>query len=316
MKSRKIGAAFSALTAAACFTATASAYLEVPSETTSFLTATADNWRLSISSSYGVDYTRLDTIRAVVEVTDAQAYETDKENGLYSDGETAFADFTGAMSFGGAEWLQFNVESLSDCDAGDETAEVRALSDGTYLITAYLPEGTEPSPLLSSISLAEWGNRSSDYSLRIRSFGLYAEDLEPIVVFDASGEQIDPPELLIPDDSYGGSAADPEFTEGEPEETESAETAAEDAPAANEPEETEPAETTTAAELTETTSEEAAENASAEAVQTQSAPPAQAIGSAGFAARDSGLTIVMIAAGVLIVAAAVGIVMVSLKKRK
>lgn len=306
MKLKKIGAVLSALTAAAFFTTAASAYLAVPPEQTDFLSAVIDSWRLSISSGYEVDYTKLETIRAVVEVTDGEAYQTDKKNGFYSDGETAFTDFTGALAFNGTEWLQFNMTGLSDTDAGTETAEVRALGDGKYLLTGYLPEGTEPSPLLSTISLLEWGNRSPDYSLRILSFGLYTDGLEPIIVFGEDGNQIDPPEIVIPN----GSEEEPE--EEQPEETTAAETEAQSeetttAEAETQPEETDaPAETTGSAE----------ETAPAEPAQTQSAPPAQAIHSDSFASRDSGLMIVMIAAGVLVVGAIVGIILVSMKKRK
>lgn len=300
MRLKKIGAALSALTAAALFTTAASAYLEVPSEKSDFLNASADNWRLSISSSYDVDYTKVETIRAVIEITDEEAYQTDKENGFYSDGETAFADFTGVVAFGGAEWLQFSVESLTDTDADTEVAEVRSLGDGQYLLTAYLPEGTEPSPLLTSISLAEWGNRSPDYSLRLLSFGLYADGLEPIVVFGADGEQIDPPEIVIPD----ASEEEPEET-AEPEEEQPEETTTAKA-------ETQPAETEAPAETTES----AEETAPAETVQTQSAPSAQAINSESFASRDSSLMIVLIAAGVLVVGAVIGIIVVSMNKRK
>lgn len=304
MRLKKIGAALSALTAAALFTTAASAYLEVPSEKSDFLNASADNWRLSISSSYDVDYTKVETIRAVIEITDEEAYQTDKENGFYSDGETAFADFTGVVAFGGAEWLQFSVESLTDTDADTEVAEVRSLGDGQYLLTAYLPEGTEPSPLLTSISLAEWGNRSPDYSLRLLSFGLYADGLEPIVVFGADGEQIDPPEIVIPD----ASEEEPEET-AEPEEEQPEETTTVKA-------ETQPAETEAPAETTESAEETAAEAAPAETVQTQSAPAAQAINSESFASRDSSLMIVLIAAGVLVVGAVIGIIVVSMNKRK
>lgn len=304
MRLKKIGAALSALTAAALFTTAVSAYLEVPSEKSDFLNASADNWRLSISSSYDVDYTKVETIRAVIEITDEEAYQTDKENGFYSDGETAFADFTGVVAFGGAEWLQFSVESLTDTDADTEVAEVRSLGDGQYLLTVYLPEGTEPSPLLTSISLAEWGNRSPDYSLRLLSFGLYADGLEPIVVFGADGEQIDPPEIVIPD----ASEEEPEET-AEPEEEQPEETTTAKA-------ETQPAETEAPAETTESAEETAAEAAPAETVQTQSAPAAQAINSESFASRDSSLMIVLIAAGVLVVGAVIGIIVVSMNKRK
>lgn len=306
MRLKKIGAALSALTAAALFTTAASAYLEVPPEQTDFLSGVTDSWRLSISSSYEVDYTKLETIRAVVEVTDEEAYQTDKKNGFYSDGETAFTDFTGALAFNGTEWLQFNMTGLSDTDAGTEIAEVRALGDGKYLLTGYLPEGTEPSPLLSTISLLEWGNRSSDYSLRILSFGLYTDGLEPIIVFGADGEQIDPPEIVIPDASEEEpeETAEPEETT-EPEEEQPEETTTTQA-------ETQPAETEAPAETTES----GEETAPAETVQTQSAPTAQAINSESFASRDSSLMIVLIAAGVLVVGAVIGIIVVSMNKRK
>lgn len=299
MRLKKIMAAASAIAASLAFSTAASAYLTVPPEQTDLLSAVTDSWRLSISSSYEVDYTKLETIRAVVEVTDGEAYQTDKENGFYSDGETAFMDFTGALAFNGTEWLQFNITGLSDTDAGTETAEVRALGDGKYLLTGYLPEGTEPSPLLSTISLLEWGNRSPDYSLRILSFGLYADGLEPIIVFGADGNQIDPPEIVIP----GDSAEESEETaapEEQPEETTTTK-------AETQPEETDAPEETT---------ESAEETAPAEPAQTQSAPPAQAIDSDGFASRDSSLMIVMIAAGVFVVGAIIGIIIVSMKKQK
>lgn len=300
MRLKKIMAAASAIAASLAFATAASAYLAVPPEQTDLLSAVTDSWRLSISSSYEVDYTKLETIRAVVEVTDGEAYQTDKENGFYSDGETAFTDFTGALAFNGTEWIQFNVTGLSDTDAGSETAEVRALGDGKYLLTGYLPEGTEPSPLLSTISLLEWGNRSPDYSLRILSFGLYADGLEPIIVFGADGNQIEPPEIVIP----GGSEEEPEET-AEPEEEQPEETTT--IKVETQPEETDaPEETTGSAE----------ETAPAETAQTQSAPPAQAMNSDSFASRDSSLTIVMIAAGVFVVGAIIGIIIVSMKKRK
>lgn len=300
MNLKKIVAAASAAAASLTFAASASAYLEVPEEQTDLLSAVVDSWRLSISSSYEVDYTKLETIRAVVGITDGEAYQTDKKNGFYSDGETAFTDFTGAVAFNGTEWLQFNITGLSDTDAGTETAEVRALGDGKYLLTGYLPEGTEPSPLLSSISLLEWGNRSPDYSLRVLSFGLYADGLEPIIVFGADGNQIDPPEIVIPD----GSEDEPEET-AEPEETTAAAA------------ETQPEETDAPEAITESAEEAAAEAAPAETPAAPSnAAPQQMATPDSFASRDSGLMIVLIAAGVLIAAAVIGIIVVSLKKRK
>lgn len=297
-----IGAALSVLTAASLLTAAASAYIEVPPEKTDYLSATADSWKLSISSGYGVDYGKLKAVHAVVEITDEAAYLADKESGLYGDGETAFADFTGVLAFGGAEWLQFNIESFEESEAGAETAGVRPLGDGTYLLTAEIPEGTEPSPLMCTISLAEWGNRSPDYALRIRSFGLYADDFEPLIVFGADGEQMEPPELVLPD----ASETEPVQTE-EPAETSASESETETEAEVSAPE-------TTAAPAE--TSAEGGETEAAETAPPAEAPPVQAISSDSFASRDSGLMIVLIAAGVLVAAALIGILLVAFKKRK
>lgn len=300
MKLKKIMAAASAIAASLAFSTAASAYLAVPEEKADLLNTTADNWKLTIRSSYEVDYSGVETMRAVLEVTDPEAYAADKGNGFYSDGETAFTDFIGALSFGGADWLQFDFSGLEETDGGSGSVEIRVLGDGSYLMTAYFDGAAEPSPLLTSLSIAEWGNRSPDYTLRLTSIGLYGAELEPVIVFGGNGEQIDPPEIALP----GASEEEPEET-AEPEEEQPEETTT--AAAETQPEETDaPAETTESAE----------EAAPAEPAQTQSAPPAQAINSDGFASRDSSLMIVMIAAGVFVVGAIIGIIIISMKKQK
>ena len=112
MRLKKIMAAASAIAASFAFATAASAYLAVPEEKADLLCATADNWKLTIRSSYEVDYSGVETMRAVLEVTDPEAYAADKGNGFYSDGETDFTDFTGAISFGGAEWLKVDFTGL------------------------------------------------------------------------------------------------------------------------------------------------------------------------------------------------------------
>ena len=139
---------------------------------------------------------------------------------------------------------------------------------------------------------------------RLSSIGLYGAEFEPVIVFGGDGEQIDPPEIVIPGDSEEEPEETTEPEEEQPEETTT--TAAE----------TQPEETDAPEETTESAEETAAEAAPAEPAQTQSAPPAQAMNSDSFASRDSSLMIVMIAAGVFVVGAIIGIIIVSMKKRK
>ncbi|MCM1418478.1 MAG: hypothetical protein NC202_06785, partial [Roseburia sp.] len=234
IKMKYLAAATSAVAAAFSLTATAAAYLDVPATKADLLNATADNWKLTIRSSYGVDYSEVETLRAVVEVTDPDLYASEKDGGFYSDGATEFTDFTGALSFGGAEWLQYSFDGLADTDYATETAEIRSLGGGSYLLTAYFDGAPEPSPLLTTLSIAEWGNRSPDYTLRLSSIGLYGAGDEPVIVFGEDGEQIaDPPAL--PTVGEAADDADETAEEGP------AETAAEE----DEPAETAPAETTT-----------------------------------------------------------------------
>ncbi len=305
MKFRKTAAFLSAAAACAVCSTVASAYLETPEGTNEFLAATADSWKLTISSSYGVDYEAIQSMSVVVEVTDETAYLADKESGFYSDGETAFTDFTGAVSFGGNEWLQFNYETLEAAEPGNELAEIKPLGNGQYMLTAYFADGVNPSPMLNVVSLSEWGNRSPDYKLRICSFTLYGADSAPLISFAADGSETEAPSLPIPEETE---SEEPSAEETTAEETSVEETAAEETTAV----ETSAEETT----AVETSAEEtAAEEASAETTQApaQTVPSVQSAGD--LHTDDSSLMIILIAAGVLIAGSLVGILIAVLRKK-
>ncbi len=347
MKLNKIGAAVvTGVFAAAALTSTASAYIAIPANKVSLLDVNTGNWGMAISSSYDIEYTDVCQIQVVAKVTDEEQYLADKESGFYSDGETAFSDFTGQIAFGGSEWLSFGFTGLDEKVGDSANASVTPMGDATYLFTAdFGIGGIKNTAARSAVNFGEWGNYSPDYSLQVLSYTLYDIDGNAILAYDGSGNVTVTPPLI--ETTAATTTAAPETTTTEATTTTVATTTTEATTTTTEATTTTTEETTTAAPETEaetseeaaeteettttaatttttatttteaTTSEETAETTTAAA--TTTAAIEQAVGStstADFSARNSQLMVFAIVAGVIIVAVIVAFVIIGIKRNK
>ena len=348
MKLRKfIAASISALIAAASLTVSASAYLEVPADKVSLLTANSESWSMMVSSSYDIDYSKLNAVQATFTLTNPEQYEADKAAGFYSDGETEFLDFSGNIAFGSsAEWIAFGFDSLADNAGGGSNATVTSLGGGEYVMTGYL-SASQAAAITGrcSVTFAAWGNVSPDYVLRLNSFSLIDTSGATVLTYNGGGyATLEPPavttavteapveettttttttvattttttttttEATTTTTTTEATTTTPEETTTVPEETEET------------TEETE-ATTTTAETTTTTTTTTAAETeaeittaaATTTAAIATTAAVEQAVASDNFASRNSSLMIFAIIAGVIIVAVIVAFVLIALKKKK
>lgn len=343
MKLNKIGAALlTAFFAATALTSTASAYLDIPSDKVSLLDSSSQNWSMAISSSFDMDYKSVSHIEVIAKLTDEEQYLADKESGFYSDGETEFVDFAGQIGFGGSEWLSFGFTGLEAATGDSANATVTPLGDSKFSFVAdFGINGINNTAARSAVNFGEWGCSSPDYSLKILSYTIYDIDGNALLAYDGSGNvTVTPP--LIETTAATTTAAPETTTEATTttvattttteattttteatttttEETTTAETEAETSEDAAETEETTTttttAATTTTAEIT--TSEET--TAATTTAATTTAAVEQAVGgqsSADFSARNSQLMIFAIAAGVIILAAIVGFIIIAVKKKR
>ena len=350
MKLRKfIAASISALITAASLTVSVSAYLEVPADKVSLLTANSESWSMMVSSSYDIDYSMLNAIQASFTLTNPEQYEADKAAGFYSDGETAFTDFAGNIAFGSsAEWISFGFDTLADNAGGGSNATVTSLGGGEYVMTGYL-SASQAAAITGrcSVTFAAWGNVSPDYVLRLNSFSLIDTSGATVLTYNGGGyATLEPPTVTTAvteapveettttttttvatttttttttteatttttTTTTEATTTTPEETTTVPEETEET------------TEETE-ATTTTAETTTTTTTTTAAETeaeittaaATTTAAIATTAAVEQAVASDNFASRNSSLMIFAIIAGVIIVAVIVAFVLIALKKKK
>ena len=333
-----IAAALSGAVAAAALTTTASAYITVPSDAASLLTVNSQSWSKMISSSYDIDYSKLGQIQAVITLTDPAQYEADKASGFYSDGVTTFVEFSGNIAFGSsAEWIAYGFDSLADITGDSDTATITGLGDGSYILTASIPaESAAAVTGRCSVTFAEWGNTSPDYSLTLNSFSLIGTDGTTILTYNGSGNATVEPAAV---ETTAATEAPVETTAETTTTTEATTTTAEETTTTTEetttvPEETseeteeaaeETTTTTTTAATTTTTKAATTTEAETTIAETTTAAPvattaavqqAVASDSDNFASRNSSLMIFAIVAGVVILAAIIGFILISVKKKK
>ena len=339
-----LAAALSGLVAAMTLATSVSAYLEVPADKASLLSANAESWNMMVSSSYDINYDELSAVQAYVTLTNPEQYEADKAAGFYSDGETEFADFAGNIAFGStAEYLSFGFSTLADAAGGGSNATVSSLGGGVYVITGYLTAAqAETIADRCSVAFAAWGNVSPDYVLRLDSFSLISTSGTAMLTYNGSGyPTVEPPVVTTTvteapveettttttttaatttttttTTTEATTTTTTEATTTTPEETTTV--AEETEEASEEAETTTTAATTTTTTTTTTTAAETtiSETTTAAVATTAAVEQAVASESDDFASRNSSLLIFAIAAGVIILAVIVAFVIIALKKKK
>ncbi len=338
--SKLIAASLSGIIAAASLAFSASAYLDVPSDKSSLLTSNSESWSMMISSSYDINYSQVNAVQATLTLTDPEQYAADKESTFYSDGETAFTDFSGNIAFGSsAEWLAFGFDSLDDSTGGGTNASVTSLGNGKYAITGYL-SASQAAAITGrcSVTFAAWGNVSPDYVLRVDSISVIGTDGSAVLTYNGSGyATVEPPAVTTTvteapveettTTTTTTTATTTTTTTTTTEATTTTTTTTEETTTT--PEETtveEAEETTTVAETTtttttttttaaETTAETTIAATTTGAPATTTAAVEQAVASDNFASRNSQLIIFAIIAGVIIVAVIVAFILIALKKK-
>lgn len=342
-----LAAALSGLVAAMTLATSVSAYLEVPADKASLLSANAESWNMMVSSSYDINYDELNAVQAYVTLTNPEQYEADKAAGFYSDGETAFTDFAGNIAFGStAEYLAFGFSTLADAAGGGSNATVSSLGGGVYVITGYLTAAQAEAIMgRCSVVFAAWGNVSPDYVLRLDSISLIDTSGSAMLTYNGSGyPTIEPPVVTTTvteapveettttttttaattttttttttEATTTTTTTTTEATTTTPEETTTV--AEETEEASEEAETTTTAATTTTTTTTTTTAAETtiSETTTAAVATTAAVEQAVASESDDFASRNSSLLIFAIVAGVIILAVIVAFVIIALKKKK
>lgn len=342
-----LAAALSGVIASVSLATSVSAYLEVPSDKASLLSANSESWNMMISSSYDIDYSELAAVQAYFTLTNPTQYEADKASGFYSDGETAFTEFAGNLAFGSsAEYIAFGFSSLEDAAGGGSDASLTSLGGGSYVITGYL-SASQVAAITGrcTVVFASWGNVSPDYVLRLDSISLIDASGSAMLTYNGSGyATVEPPTVTTAateapveettttttttaatttttttttTEATTTTTTTTEATTTTPEETT---TVAEETEEATE--ETEATTTTAATTTTTTTAEETtiAETTAAEtttaALATTTAAVEQAVASDNFASRNSSLMIFAIVAVVIIIAVIIAFVLIAVKKKK
>jgi len=342
-----LAAALSGLVAAMTLATSVSAYLEVPADKASLLSANAESWNMMVSSSYDINYDELNAVQAYVTLTNPEQYEADKAAGFYSDGETEFTDFAGNIAFGStAEYLAFGFSTLADAAGGGSDATVSSLGGGVYVITGYLTAAQAETIMgRCSVVFAAWGNVSPDYVLRLDSISLIDTSGTAMLTYNGSGyPTIEPPAVTTTvteapveettttttttaattttttttttEATTTTTTTTTEATTTTPEETTTV--AEETEEASEEAETTTTAATTTTTTTTTTTAAETtiSETTTAAVATTAAVEQAVASESDDFASRNSSLLIFAIVAGVIIIAVIVAFVIIALKKKK
>lgn len=319
MKMRKIIlSAASAAVSAAFLAASASAYITEPDSPEACVAPSNQSWKITINASYSVDYTSVGSIRFVTKVTDIDAYNSDVASGFYAGTETTVLELQGSIALGANDWFQYDFSSISKADGdSDSAARVTPYSDGTVELYGDLSgkEITNEAQAWTTMSINEWGNTSSEYSLTLLSAELFDTNGEFIIGFDANGRALDSSVAITADEAEEPAETEEETeepVEDETEEIEETEEVVEETAA----EEEEPVEETTA------TTEKADETTAAadepeETTQAQNeTPAAQPTAHASSASQNGSLMVILIAAGVVILGAIIGIVVVLAKRRK
>lgn len=318
MKMRKtILSAASAVISTALLAASASAYITAPDSPESCVAYANQSWKITVNASYNVDYTTVGAIRFVTRVTDLDAYNADVESGFYAGTETSVLELQGAIALGANDWFQFDFSSIAP-NAGDNdaTASVTPYSDGTVELYGDLSGKniTNEAQAWTTMSINEWGNTSSEYSLTLLSAELFDKNGEFIVGFDANGKPLDASVTIQADEA----AEEPEETtvdeEEAVEETVAEEEEVVEETAAEGEEAAQETTTTTATTTTAAETEEPAETTAAEA--TQSAQVASPVSRADSTSQNSSLMVILIVAGVVILGAIVGIIIVLARRKK
>lgn len=339
MKLRKICAiVISAAIAFVSLATSVSAYLVVPAEDEPFLSVDNAKWSMSIPKKYDIDFSQVYQLYVLVKLTNEEAYLADKESGFYSDGETEFVDFQGAVSVGGPNWHQFTYNSLAETEGTPQTdadseggAGIKSFGNGNYAFTATFSNvKIQDASQIYTLNFNEWGNRSSDYSLEILEVSLIGADGSTIVSYNSVGDMLVAPPIV---ETTTEAITEPPVettvettTTTEATTTTAAETTEETTSASDESEtedtatETQPAEetTTTTTTVAETTTVEITTSEETTAAATTTAAVQQAVGgsSVDFSQRNSQLLIFAIAAIAVIVIAVVVFIVISLKKKK
>ncbi len=339
-----LAAALSGLVAAMSLVTSVSAYLEIPADKNSLLTATAESWSMMISSSYDINYSELNAVQAVLTLTDPEQFAADKAAGFYSDGETEFLDFSGNIAFGSTvEWLAFSFDSLDENTGGGATASISSSGNGVYVITGYLSESQAANITgRCSVTFAAWGNVSPDYVLRLDSISLINTSGEVMLAYNGGGyATVEPPVVTTAvTEAPVEETTTTTTTTAATTTTTTTTTEATTTTTTTEATTTTPEETTTVAEETEEASEEAettttaatttttttttttaaettiSETTTAAATTTAAVEQAVASDSDNFASRNSSLMIIAIVAGVIILAVIVAFIIIALKKKK
>lgn len=343
-----LAAALSGLVAAMTLATSVSAYLEVPADKASLLSANAESWNMMVSSSYDINYDELNAIQAYVTLTNPEQYEADKAAGFYSDGETEFTDFAGNIAFGStAEYLAFGFSTLADAAGGGSDATVSSLGGGVYVITGYLTAAQAETIMgRCSVVFAAWGNVSPDYVLRLDSISLIDTSGTAMLTYNGSGyPTVEPPVVTTtvteaPVEETTTTTTTTVATTTTTTTTTTEATTTTTTTTTTEATTTTPEETTTVAEETEEASEEAettttaatttttttttttaaettiSETTTAAVATTAAVEQAVASESDDFASRNSSLLIFAIVAGVIILAVIVAFVIIALKKKK
>lgn len=317
MKMRKtILSAASAVISTALLAASASAYITAPDSPESCVAYANQSWKITVNASYNVDYTAVGAIRFVTKVTDLDAYNADVESGFYAGTETSVLELQGAIALGANDWFQFDFSSIAP-NAGDNdaTASVTPYSDGTVVLYGDLSGKniTNEAQAWTTMSINEWGNTSSEYSLTLLSAELFDKNGEFIVGFDANGKPLDASVTVQVDEA----AEVPEETTADEEAVE--ETVAEEEEVVEETaaEEEEAAQETTTTTATTTTAAEAEEPAETTAAETtRSAQVASPVSRADSTSQNGSLMVILIVAGVVTLGAIVGIIIVLARRKK
>lgn len=318
MKMKKfVLSAASAAISTALLAASASAYITAPDSPESCVAVANQSWKITVNASYNVDYTTVGAIRFVTKVTDIDAYNADVESGFYAGTETTVLELQGSIALGANDWFQFDFSSIAP-SAGDNdaAASVTPYSDGTVEFFGDLSGKTitNEAQAWTTMSINEWGNTSSNYSLTILSAELFDKNGEFIVGFDANGKPLDA-SVTIEAEEPSEVPKDTTATEEEPvEETTAEEEVAEDTTTEEEAVE-ETTTTTTASEPEEVVETTAAEQNDSTTQAAQTTATAQHASHASTS-QDSSLMVILIVAGVVILVAIVGIIVVLAKRRK
>ncbi len=343
MKAKKLIMALISLAVSAVLAVSAGAYITTVSSSSSYLESSEDDWALVFPKESNAPVEGMSKVEVVVSIAGGQdKYDKEKSSGYYDDGKkTPFADFEGHIGIGAVidgtdnkYWHSFNYHSLSETNGGSTQAAVKSLGGGKYRFTGTFGSiKVHPSPDSDiQIRFKDWGNKSPNYSLTVEELSVYGPDGTVVIHSDGSGNvkmsfgaAQTTAETTTEATTTTTVATTTEATTTTSEETTTSETSAEETSetdaSASETSET----TTTAAATTTTKAEETTIAADTEA-QTSAEQTAETTAAttksvkkttnSSFNDRDTVLLIVGIAAGAIILAVILFLLIMKLKKKK